>query len=773
MQINARWLEKLEIRFTTWVNQVYGDETTYDQGGNPTRWTAYWGGQTKLNTRLVISFFGDTPDEIVTCPEPALAITQTYFTGDNSSTGPRFPSDTDAKLWTVGPLPFGDQSIRAIKLQIEKTEINNRAPVQSYFTPIVSVVRVGHEWTVDAVIPPICPPQLLSGLRESWEAQDLNGTERRALSTVNNLESDSGLFLWSHQSSFTNKSATYNLWLRVNELPQPGELWNLLERSNMPTNNIALLQAGIDNSGNIVLSDAVTTNVLQAGLTAEQWQMVSFVGSYGANLAVFVDGAEVGNSASYRTYPFGANDQGNSFAMRIGGWRGSLGNVDFYDGALSSAQIRQIYDEQKPIYIDHILAQGAVVPELSPAIGTIPVSGGTTTTDLTLAPNVAWAATSSDPWLQITTPTSGSGSTTVAVFASANPFVAPRTAAITIAGKTFSVTQAGVGATVDYQDQVLGTDGGSISIDVTTSSGAQWTAVSHVSWLTVAIGQAGTGSGNTFIVADPIIDTSRSRTGSITVAGEIFYITQRGYGLSINPPVAEVGSNAAAGEVGVAAPLSAIWEAIVTESWITILGNTTGVGDGILRYSVTENTTGSTRTGRIVIAGETYAITQKTALDLTISAQGNGAVSGSGEYNTNADATLAAFPGTGFVFSHWTGDAVGRDNPLTLRMDSDKSVVATFIPKTTADALAAELASTQGYYTRSQIEDLAVGLPVISRDTASGKFGISFGLLKSGNLANWTDVTINSPDVTVENGQVRLQLTTQQDIEFYILKGGK
>jgi hypothetical protein len=237
--------------------------------------------------------------------------------------------------------------------------------------------------------------------------------------------------------------------------------------------------------------------------------------------------------------------------------------------------------------------------------------------------------------------------------------------------------------------------------------------------------------------------------------------------------VAEIGSNAAAGEVGVAAPLSAIWEAIVTEPWITILGSTTGIGDGVLRYSVTENTTGLTRTGRIVIAGETYSITQTTALGLAISTQGNGSVSGAGEYNNNAKATLAAFPGTGFVFSHWSGGAVGRDNPLILSMDSDKNVVATFIPKTTADALAAELASTQGYYTRSQINDLAMGRPVISKDVMTGDLKISLGLIRSTNLKDWSNVNIDMPSVSVENGQLKLRVAPQNGAEFYILRGSQ
>jgi uncharacterized repeat protein (TIGR02543 family) len=41
-------------------------------------------------------------------------------------------------------------------------------------------------------------------------------------------------------------------------------------------------------------------------------------------------------------------------------------------------------------------------------------------------------------------------------------------------------------------------------------------------------------------------------------------------------------------------------------------------------------------------------------------------------------ATITAIPNSGYLFSGWTGDASGTDNPLTLTMDSAKTVGATF-----------------------------------------------------------------------------------------------
>jgi len=47
-------------------------------------------------------------------------------------------------------------------------------------------------------------------------------------------------------------------------------------------------------------------------------------------------------------------------------------------------------------------------------------------------------------------------------------------------------------------------------------------------------------------------------------------------------------------------------------------------------------------------------------------------------YDPGRQATISAIPDKSFVFEKWSGDASGTDNPLTLTMDSDKSITANF-----------------------------------------------------------------------------------------------
>jgi uncharacterized repeat protein (TIGR02543 family) len=58
----------------------------------------------------------------------------------------------------------------------------------------------------------------------------------------------------------------------------------------------------------------------------------------------------------------------------------------------------------------------------------------------------------------------------------------------------------------------------------------------------------------------------------------------------------------------------------------------------------------------------------------------NGLIAGAGNYELGATAILTATPNPGYTFAGWTGDASGTTNPLSITMDADKTVGATFEP---------------------------------------------------------------------------------------------
>lgn len=695
---------------------------------------------------------------------------------DNTKTNTFLSSITNATFEFNNPKPSEwTKSVRILTRYVRTNNHSSARPTHSY------------QFTFTAATP-VIQERAFSQAWNFSEGTDRFGAKQRALKGT----ASSDLILWNHQSSFAGSSASYSFWLRPDTLPPGGTRWRIFQRAGIVSH---LMTAELDSDGNIQWSNGFESVVIQAGIKPNQWQMLTFTGVPGGAKTVYVDGSEVGNTSAFGNYQFGKANT-DPIVMRIGGWNGGLSTLGFYDGALTSAQVKQIYDDQKMVFIDHVVTQGVVDPQLSPTQSTIAADGGSTTAQLTLASNVTWTAQSSAAWLQITSNTSGSGSTTLQVFASANPTVTTRTATVTIAGKVFTVSQAGTPAEVVYTPQIFTTDGGSMMFDVIAGGDAQWTATSEVNWLTIALGESGSGNGFVFLIADPYNNTSQSRSGTVTIAGKTIYVTQRGYSLSINPPVAQIGSNSGAGQFGVAAPLSAVWEAIVTQPWITVLGSTTGIGDGTLRYTVAANDTGATRTGKIIVSGQEYTITQTTSLILTTEDDGNGTVSGAGGYDVNTSASLTATPASGYVFSHWTGDAVGSDNPLSLSMDSSKQVKAHFVPQGAAEMLASNAAATLGlvpasrvdearqatlaevaanpnlfgYYNRDQVQGLALGRPLLERNSATGKMMLSLGLKRSADLKSWQSLPMLSGDVSVMNGKMSLEITPEGNAQFYILE---
>jgi len=76
-------------------------------------------------------------------------------------------------------------------------------------------------------------------------------------------------------------------------------------------------------------------------------------------------------------------------------------------------------------------------------------------------------------------------------------------------------------------------------------------------------------------------------------------------------------------------------------------------------------------------ATQSFSIDTRDTIVITTA---HGTVAGAGPYDLNATAVLTPNPSPGYVFSKWTGDATGKANPLSVVMDSDKTITAVFGP---------------------------------------------------------------------------------------------
>jgi len=127
----------------------------------------------------------------------------------------------------------------------------------------------------------------------------------------------------------------------------------------------------------------------------------------------------------------------------------------------------------------------------------------------------------------VTSGASGTGNGSVGLSVAANTGAA-RMGTVAIAGETFTVNQAAFVAPCSYSiaptSQSVPVLGGTGTVTVTTTSACAWTASSNAPWLSITSGATGTGNGTVGFGA--AANTGIARTGTLTIAGQTFTVTQ-------------------------------------------------------------------------------------------------------------------------------------------------------------------------------------------------------------------------------------------------------
>ncbi|HEX3479764.1 MAG TPA: BACON domain-containing carbohydrate-binding protein [Kofleriaceae bacterium] len=167
---------------------------------------------------------------------------------------------------------------------------------------------------------------------------------------------------------------------------------------------------------------------------------------------------------------------------------------------------------------------------ISPSSASPAAAGGSASVAVTAASGCSWVATSNDSWITITGGASGTGGGTVSYSVAQNTSGA-RAGTMTIAGQTFTVTQA-AGGSCTYSLSPTSSSppaaGNSASVSVTAGAGCSWTATSNAAWITITAGSSGTGSGTvSYTVAQ---NTGGPRSGTLTIAGQTFTVNQAAAG---------------------------------------------------------------------------------------------------------------------------------------------------------------------------------------------------------------------------------------------------
>ncbi len=147
-----------------------------------------------------------------------------------------------------------------------------------------------------------------------------------------------------------------------------------------------------------------------------------------------------------------------------------------------------------------------------------------------LATGCEWTAVSNDPFIIITSGSSGTGNGKVDYTVLGNTNTTALTGSMTIAGQTFIVNQAAGGCkfSLSPKNAKLKAAGASATVTVKPNlSDCAWTAVSNDSFIDITDGGSGVGAGTVsyFVTSNT---NSVARTGSMTIGGEAFMVTQSG-----------------------------------------------------------------------------------------------------------------------------------------------------------------------------------------------------------------------------------------------------
>ncbi|MEP7341448.1 MAG: putative Ig domain-containing protein, partial [Acidobacteriota bacterium] len=196
---------------------------------------------------------------------------------------------------------------------------------------------------------------------------------------------------------------------------------------------------------------------------------------------------------------------------------------------------------------------------------------------------------------------------------------------------TETVTIANGGIAPDSQSFTAA--GGAGSVNVASTTGCAWTAVSNAAWITITAGDSGSGNGMVnFSVA---ANTGIARSGTMTIAGQSFIVTQgSGCLFTLTPTGNDVSASGGSGSISVNTAGGCTWDAMSSVPWVTLTSGANGDGDGTAQFSVAANT-GPERTGAVTVAGQIVAVIQGTGCSFSLnptsqnfaSAGGSGAIS--------------------------------------------------------------------------------------------------------------------------------------------------
>jgi hypothetical protein len=180
-------------------------------------------------------------------------------------------------------------------------------------------------------------------------------------------------------------------------------------------------------------------------------------------------------------------------------------------------------------------------PKCQVFVGATPASfgpdGGTGTMNVATTRDCTWSITAVPAWISITGDRGGQGEAAVGFTVTSNPVPVPRSGAISIGTDGLQISQAAAPCRFSLnrgEDSIAGA-GGSLTVQLATLTGCNWSATSDVPWVGISSGQSGSASGTVGLLVSA--NGGAARTGTVRIGGELFTVKQSaGTGSTPTPP---------------------------------------------------------------------------------------------------------------------------------------------------------------------------------------------------------------------------------------------
>jgi hypothetical protein len=239
-----------------------------------------------------------------------------------------------------------------------------------------------------------------------------------------------------------------------------------------------------------------------------------------------------------------------------------------------------------------------------------------------------WTATSSAPWLVLPDAGQGTGNGSVSYTVTRNLETFDRTATVSVADQTFTLTQFGDTGRCEYSvapvDLSVCMAGATLTTTVTTQNNCTWTVTPDAAWLQVS-GRGGTGSDRISVTVRDNYDAPRAGTLQVRwpspTAGQNVRVAQAGcrYAVTRNAFAFAAGGGSGTFDViqqsdptscGGATQDRCVWTAAADVPWITITSSMPRAGDNPAAFSVAANDGVVARVGTITVRDKVVTITQ-------------------------------------------------------------------------------------------------------------------------------------------------------------------